>query len=113
MLQVSIHPAFPNHPQILQRGFPMRILRSVAVFLLHDILAGIIRTFVAVFIAIFSPLPTEDYATMHRTKLRLVIIRSIAPLTRIILNQSLRTDITVQSTWSYHFRFEHLFSSSA
>ena len=85
----------------------MWILRGVAGLLLHDILAGIVRTFVAVLIAIRPPLSAEDNAAMPRAKLRLVIIWPVAPLAGIMLNQSLCTDITVQAARRNHTSFEH------
>ena len=39
-LQESIHPGFPDGPQILQRGFAERVLRPVPGFLFHDVSAG-------------------------------------------------------------------------
>ena len=47
VLQKSGHPRFPDEPQILQRGFAERILRSVPGLLFHDVGAGKIRAFIA------------------------------------------------------------------
>lgn len=107
MLKKSIHPFSPDHLQVLQGGFTMRILRGVSVLLFHDMLTGIIRTFITIFIPIVYPLPAENDLAVHSTKVRLMIIRPIAALTRIILNQSLRADITVQTARSHHILLKH------
>lgn len=86
LLQESIHSFFPDHPQVLQWRFPMRILRSIAILLFHYILAGIIRTFIAIPISVLSPFPAEYDPAVPGTEFRLVVVRSIASLTRIILN---------------------------
>ena len=39
-LQKSGHPRLPDEPQIRQRGFAERVLRSVPGLLLHDVGAG-------------------------------------------------------------------------
>ena len=46
-LQKSSHPRLPDEPQILQRGFAERVLRSVPGLLFHDIGAGKIRALIA------------------------------------------------------------------
>ena len=88
-------------------GFPVRILRGIAILLFHHILAGIIRTFIAIPISVLFPFPAKNDLTVLGAKIRLVVIRPIAALTGIIFNQSLRADITVQTAGSYHFCFEH------
>ena len=95
ILKKSIHPFSPDHLQVLQGGFTVRILRGIAVLLFHDMLAGIVRTFITIFIPIVYPLPAENDLAVLSTKVRLMIIRPIAALTRIIFNQGLRTDIAV------------------
>ena len=111
MLKKSIHSFFPDHLQVLKRGFPVRILRGVSVLLFHDIFTGIIRTFITVFIPILYPFPAKNDFAELSTKLRLMIVRPIAALTRIIVNQGLQTDIAVQPARSHHICFEHFYFS--
>ena len=46
-LQKSGHHLLPDEPQILQRGFAERVLRSVPGLLFHDVGAGKIRALIA------------------------------------------------------------------
>lgn len=106
MLKESIHTFFSDHSQILKWRLPVWVLRCIPAFLLHDILTGKIRTFIAVLISVFPPLPAENNPTVFRAELRLMIIRPVAALTGIILNQGHGTNVTVQPTGGDHFRFK-------
>ena len=110
IFQKSIHPFIPNHPQILKRRFPVRILRCISDLLLHDVVTRIVRAFVTVCISVLSALSAENDAAVFRAELRLIVIRSVAPLTWVVVCERLRTDIAVQSARSDHFCFEHLIS---
>ena len=107
MLKKSMHPFSPDHLQVLQGRFPVRILRGIAVLLFHNMLTGIVRTFITIFIPIVYPLPAENDLAVLSTKVRLMIVRTIAALTRIILNKSLCADITVQTSRSHHIHLKH------
>ena len=52
LLQKSIHTYLPDHPQVLQRRLPVRILRHITVLLLHNVFAREIRTFITVLIVV-------------------------------------------------------------
>ena len=88
----------------------MRILRGIAVLLFHDMLTGIVRTFITIFITIVYPLPAKNDLAVLSTKVGFMIVWTIAALTRIILNQGLRTDITVQTARGHHIRLNILLS---
>ena len=109
ILQESIHSVFPDHPEILKRGFSVRILRCITSLLFHHIPTRIIRAFVAVFVSVFSPLTAKNDSAVPGTEFRFVVIRSVAPRTRIFFDQRLIAYIAIQSAWSNHLCFEHVY----
>ena len=85
MLKERVNPFFPDHLQVLQRRFSVRILRGIPVLLFHDILTGILRTLITILILILSPLTAKNDPAVFCTELRLVVIGAIAAPAGIIL----------------------------
>ena len=86
LFQKRLHTLFTDHTEILQRGLPQRILGSVPILLLHNVVTRIIRAFVTIGITVVPPFFAEDNSAAVGAEIRLVLIRPIASRTGIVLN---------------------------
>ena len=103
VFQEGFHAELPDIPQVFRRGFVQRIFGSVAVLLFHDVFAGIIRAFIAEFIAVLLPLFAEDDAAPVRAELRLVFVGTVASRAGVFFRLRALAQAAVQAAGGNHF----------
>ena len=102
LFQELLHSELPDLPQVFPGGFIQRVFGRIAVFLLHDVRAGIIRAFVTEFVSVLLPLFAENDAAPVRAELRFLFIGAVASRAGVFFRKRPLAETAVQTAGGDH-----------